>query len=151
MTKLHVGTTAFAGLATLGILFGAGASPARAQGWSYGGTPAYPSSYAWYHYPRTSGWGGYAPARPWAGYAPAPVPQPPGRTYWRGYGPGTAREGYAPTTSALPGGLTRYYTPARPSVSAPRPAAGSRPRTPPSQYREPGTGRDIFMHKPRLQ
>jgi len=62
--RVHARAKMFGALAALAIPFGVGASPARAQDWTYGGSPGY-SSGAWVTYPRSSPWGGYAPSTSW--------------------------------------------------------------------------------------
>jgi hypothetical protein len=104
--------------------------------------------------------GGYVPGEAWRYY-------PPG-TIWQGYAPGTAWRGYLPpvvTVTPPPGGATASVSGTTavaprlvyPSVvvapsgagTAP-PGTSSRMRVAPAYYREFGTGRNIFMHKPWL-
>jgi len=105
--------------------------------------------------------GGYAPGQAWRYY-------PPG-TIWEGYSPGTAWRGYAPpvvttTPRPTPPVGTVYVSPTQPAqryiypqvtyvpqgTVAARPSTSSRLAVPPAYYREFGTGRNVFMHKPWL-
>lgn len=100
-------------------------------------------------------WGGYNPGYVWGGYAPGGwyaytpgTPVPPAATVspWTGYVPPTVGTRYAPATAW--GG----YAPG--SVVIRQPVGPvSRRRGPdfrPSTYREFGSGRNVFMHKPWL-
>ncbi len=107
--------------------------------------------------------GGYVPGRAWRVYPPGSI--------WEGYSPGTPWRGYAPpvvTTTPPPAGTV--YAP--PGVAAPtqpivryvypqvtyvpqgtvstRTGTTSRRTVTPAFYREFGTGRNVFLHKPWL-
>ncbi|WP_406698277.1 hypothetical protein V5E97_05405 [Singulisphaera sp. Ch08] len=131
------------GLATfvaLNALIGLGSPKAEAQtGYVQGG-----GGYA-------PGWNGYVSGNGWTRYSPNVVAPPaPAQTAqatapaaaWRGYNPGEAWRSYRPGT-ALQG---------RPTASAPTSSRTTRSASTfkPSHYREYGTGRNMFMHKPWL-
>jgi hypothetical protein len=104
----------------------------------------YTTGNAWRGYSPVSPWQGYWPGRSWTGYRPPRVQATP---------PVVTAPSLAGTTpslgviTALPG--VRYYYSAPGYVySTPRPTG--RMATPPAFYREFGTGRNLFMHKPWL-
>jgi hypothetical protein len=102
--------------------------------------------------------GGYMPGEAWRYY-------PPG-TVWQGYAPGTAWRGYVPpvvttppaagATPSVPGTVAVAPRLVYPSVVAPsgpattQPSTSSRRTVAPAFYREFGTGRNLFLHKPWL-
>jgi|GEM_PF-2400620 len=122
-------------------LLGLGLNEARAQSGGYtnygGAAPT---------------WNGYAPNTGWSGYAataaPAPVAAPAApSTAWNGYAPATGWRTYNP------GASWRGYTPGAvvPRATVPRQSTTSAPtRFRPAHYREYGSGRNVFMHKPWL-
>jgi len=134
----------FAALVTMASFLGIGAASTLAQSGSYGGYP--------------SGWSGYAPAYPWGSYAPngyvtiAPAPVPRPNTTWSGYAPATAWQGYQPGAAwqgYAPGRVVTGYAtvPGRVIVT---PRSATTTQFNPSTYREFGTGRNLFLHKPWL-
>ncbi len=131
-----------AALVTMASVLGIGATSTLAQSGSYGGYP--------------SGWSGYAPAYTWGSYAPngyvtiAPAPRP--NAAWSGYAPATAWQGYQPGAAwqgYAPGRVVTGYATA-PGRTTVTPRSATTTRFTPSTYREFGTGRNVFMHKPWL-
>ncbi|SIN85748.1 hypothetical protein SAMN05444166_1296 [Singulisphaera sp. GP187] len=130
-----------AALVALNVLTGIGSSRTDAQTVEYQRGGGY-----------APGWNGYAPGYGWSGYSPnvytPPVSaQPAPKSTWRGDSLATARSG------ANAGVVRRFDRPG--VVSQPRPAArANSTRTTkdfkPAHYREFGTGRNVFMHKPWL-
>lgn len=117
-------------------------APAWAQAPGQPGVVYGPDGYvpgeAWRYYPPGSVWQGYSPGTPWRGYAPPAAP-PAGTVY---------QPPVATTTPpvAVPGLVypqVRY-------VPQTRAVTTSRRTVQPAYYREFGTGRNIFMHKPWL-
>jgi hypothetical protein len=131
-------------LVTMASFLGFGATSTLAQSRIYGGDP--------------SSWYGYAPAYPWGAYAPngyvtiAPAPAPRPNTAWSGYAPSTAWQAYQAGVAwqgYAPGRVvTGYATPPGLTTVTPRPATTSRFNA--STYREFGSGRNVFLHKPWL-
>jgi hypothetical protein len=119
--------------------------------------PVQPGGYSagspWSGYVTTYPWGGYMPTQPWGGYGPGTV-LPPGSA-WAGYAPATVWRGYVPVSPASP----VVGTVAPRSVSAPVVTRSvqrdgwanySIRQTTPAHYREFGSGRNVYMHKPWL-
>lgn len=138
--------TALAAILTANLFLGIGSSWSRAQT----AQPRYNTGYA-------PGWSGYAPGYGWRTYnpnvyAPPVAAVPPPGSAWSGYAPATPWRGYNPPVAGRPSNpgvvVQRPAVPLQPTL-APRStpsASGFRAST----YREYGTGRNMFMHKPWL-
>ncbi|QEH32940.1 hypothetical protein OJF2_14300 [Aquisphaera giovannonii] len=130
----------YGGAAALALALGLGVGDARAQEGTYPVPPTSTQPSAiWYVYPGTNSWSGYAPAGGWAGYVP-PTAAPPSAT-------APTRVYVQPTQPAV-GPASPVVT--RPYVRYVPAARRSAPATPPAHYREFGTGRNVFLHKPWL-
>lgn len=140
MAHLPARIAAMIGTTAIGFFLASGASTANAQ--QYGGN--YPQtgtpSPVWYVYPGVNSWAGYPTTNPWAGYAPA-VPAQPSTAYVQ-----PPARAYVQPTPVAPGYV--YNVPTQATVAVPRAAAPRRVQ--PAYYRELGTGRNVFLHKPWL-
>jgi hypothetical protein len=104
-------------------------------------------------YTTGNAWSGYAPVNPWQGYWPG--------TSWSGYAPPLVTTPPQPATTTVPTppiapppATVRYNDPgytSSPNVLAGQTAGqGIGLATPPAFYREFGTARNVFLHKPWL-
>jgi hypothetical protein len=119
------------------------------------GGPTYPGAVTspWSTYPNLSPWQGYNPATGWTGYAPPAAVAAPAIPSGVAAQPGVI-VGSTPVVAPTPVPATVY----RPYISR-APVAVRQPvlrgnsiygsRTP-ANYRELGTGRNVFLHKPWL-
>jgi len=114
------------------------------------GPDGYVTGEAWRAYPPGSVWQGYSPGTAWSGYAP---PVTPG-TIYRPPVTATAPPGpvtvYPPATAYAPATLNPRWVYTQPGGTVTARPATSRRTVAPAYYREFGTGRNIFMHKPWL-
>jgi len=110
--------------------------------------PGYTTGNAWGGYPAVNPWQNYYPGTSWTGYVPpaATVPPRPATVVVRPPAPPVVA-----TTVTPP---ARYYSQEyaiNPYAQAPAtPGRATRLATAPAYYREFGTGRNVFMHKPWL-
>jgi len=118
--------------------------------------PGYTTGEAWRGYAPVSPWQNYWPGTSWSGYAPPVVttaPQP-ATTYVPTVPPAVVTTPPAATTTAPPRATIRYYSQGYangPYAQAPAtPGRATRLATPPAFYREFGSGRNLFLHKPWL-
>jgi len=134
---------------TLGSFTSSLATNARAQAPSQPGSGYGPGGYvpgqAWRYYPPGSIWEGYSPGTAWRGYSPpvvadtpAPTPAPPAGTVYISPTQPVQRYIYPQVT----------YQPQRQVVTRSGPYGGR--AVTPAFYREFGTGRNVFLHKPWL-
>ena len=142
----------------VGGLLAWGVNPASAQTYlpnpgiapSTGSVP--PGS--WSGYPPVSPWEGYQPGLPWSGYNPprafAPTTPPPTAYPPRVPAPTSTRAIRTPTVGIAQFPGTATIATGRTVVRNQPYFPGSRLMVPPSQYREYGTGRNIYLHKPWL-
>ena len=109
--------------------------------------PGYTTGNAWGGYPAVNPWQNYYPGTSWTGYVPpaATVPPRPATVVVRPPAPPVV-------TTVTP--TARYYSQeyaTNPYAQAPAtPGRATRLATAPAFYREFGTGRNVFMHKPWL-
>jgi hypothetical protein len=109
--------------------------------------PGYTTRNAWGGYTPASPWQNYWPGTSWGGYAPAAVATQPA--------PSAPRSAVivprAPSVAAPPGVRYSYpfATPGAYAAASRQPTAGPIGTTP-AFYREYGTGRNVFLHKPWL-
>lgn len=104
--------------------------------------PGYTTGEAWRYYPPGSVWQGYSPGTPWRGYAPPAVttttPAPAGTVY------------QPPVQVAQPNVVYPQVTYVPQTRAVAQPGTTSRRTVAPAYYREFGSGRNVFLHKPWL-
>jgi hypothetical protein len=127
-----------------------GARSASAQTYVPGGSVppgGYPPGGPWRGYPPVSPWEGYRPGLPWAGYNPPPAtPAVPPTVVTQPVSPPPVVSRRA---APAPGVVTRTQPATSTTWRGFRLTNWGRPVTP-SQYREFGSGRNVFLFKPWL-
>ncbi|MFO0890748.1 MAG: hypothetical protein U0790_16585 [Isosphaeraceae bacterium] len=113
------------------------------------GPEGYVSGEAWRVYPPGSVWQGYAPGTAWRGYAPPAVTAVPPAPAGVIYPPPAFATVPAPVAAGTVYQPATVYTPLVRTVPS-QPVRATQRAVAPAYYREFGTGRNVFMHKPWL-
>jgi hypothetical protein len=116
--------------------------------------PGYTSGNGWGGYPGVNPWQNYYPGTSWTVYAPPVATVPPQPAQVVVQPPASPVIQRAPVVTAMVAPTLRYYPTEyanNPYAQAPAtPGRATRLATQPAFYREFGSGRNVFLHKPWL-